>query len=92
MALLLAVGLALVHFANPGAKNVSKDDAVAIARERIDFEPTDYQIRYIRRGIPPHGFWVVSYYIQKSGGGYERVTVVLIDAATGKVTEVRRET
>ena len=91
MALLLAVGLALVHFANPGAKNVSKDDAVAIARQKIDFEPTDHQVRYIRRGIPPHGYWVVSYYIQQAGEDYERVTVVLIDASTGKVTEVRRE-
>jgi hypothetical protein len=92
MALLIVVGLALVHFANPGGKNVSKEQAVAIARKHIDFKPTDYQIRYIRRGIPPHGYWVVSYYIQKPGQGYERVTVVLIDAASGKVTEVRRET
>jgi hypothetical protein len=92
MALLLALGFAIVHIAERGGTNVSKEDAVAIAREKIDFEPTDHQVRYLRRGIPSHGYWVVSYYIEKPEGGYERVTVVLIDASTGKVTEVRRTT
>ena len=92
MALLLAVGFALVHFAGRGEKRVSKDDAIAIARPRIDFKPTGYQIRFIRRGIPSRGFWVVSFYIRKTGAGYTRVTVVLVNASTGEVSEVRRTT
>jgi hypothetical protein len=71
---------------------VSEDRAVAIARPRIDFKPQDHQIRFIRRGIPPRGYWVVSFYIRRQGGGYKRVTVVLVDAQSGKVTEVRRST
>ena len=54
--------------------------------------PQDHQIRFIKRGIPPHGFWVVSYFIRKEAGGYKRVTVVVLDATSGNVTEVRRTT
>jgi hypothetical protein len=91
MVALLAIGFALVHVANRGGQKVGKDDALAIARQRIDFKPTGYQIRFIRRGIPSHGYWVASFYIRKDGD-YSRITVVLVDAATGRVTEVRRTT
>ena len=89
---LLALGFVLVRVADQGGRKVGKDDAIAIARPRIDFEPTGHQIRYIRRGIPSRGFWVVSFYIRDTRGVYKRVTVVLVDASTGEVTEVRRTT
>ena len=91
MVALLGIGLVLVNVLDQGKTRVSKDDAVAIARERIDFRPTGYQIRFIRRGIPSRGFWVASFYIRKDSD-YSRVTVVLVDATTGKVTEVRKTT
>jgi hypothetical protein len=92
MAALIAVGLLLVHVLGGGPPKVEKDEAVAIARPHIDFEPKEHQIRYIRRGVPPHGFWVVSFFTRKSTGGYKRVTVVVVDASNGKVSEVRRTT
>jgi hypothetical protein len=92
MVALLGVGLVLVNVLDQGKAKVSKEDALAIARPRIDFKPTGYQIRFIRRGIPSRGFWVASFYIRKNGGGYSRVTVVLVDATTGRVTEVRKTT
>lgn len=87
---LLVLGLVLVNVLGRGATTVSEQEAVAIARPYIDFKPQDYQIRFIRRGIPSRGFWAVSFFIRKQDGGYKRVTVVLVDASTGKVTEVRR--
>jgi hypothetical protein len=92
MAALLGIGFVLVNVLHQGKTNVSKEDAVAIARQRIDFTPTGYQIRFIRRGIPSRGYWVASFYIRRDGGDYSRVTVVLVDAASGRVTEVRRTT
>lgn len=90
MLALLVVGLLLVRVAGQGGNSkISKDDAVAIARQRIDFTPTGYQIRFIRRGIPSRGYWVASFYTRKNGD-YSRITVVLVDAATGRVTEVRK--
>jgi hypothetical protein len=87
---LLALGLVLVNVLGSGKPHVSDDRAVAIARARIDFKPEDHQIRFVRRGIPPRGYWVVSFFIRRQSGGYKRVTVVLVDAQTGKVAEVRR--
>lgn len=92
MVALLAIGLVLVKVLGRSTPSVSKSQAVEISRPRIDFVPQDYQIRFIRRGIPPHGFWIVSYFIRKQEGGYKRVTVVVVDATSGKVTEVRRST
>ena len=89
---LLVALFVLVHVAQNGAKKVNKEDAIAIARTRIDFEPTGYRILFLRRGIPPRGYWVASFYISKVAGGYKRVTVVIVDAASGKVTEVQRTT
>jgi hypothetical protein len=89
---LLALGLVLVNVLGSGKPHVSAQQAVAIARPHIDFKPQDHQIRFVRQGVPPRGYWVVSFFIRRQSGGYKRVTVVLLDAATGKVTEVRRST
>jgi hypothetical protein len=87
---LLGLGLVLVNVLGSGKPHVSKERAVAIARPRIDFKPQDHQIRFVRQGIPPRGYWVVSFFIRRQSGGYKRVTVVLVDAETGRVTQVRR--
>jgi hypothetical protein len=87
---LLAIGLVLVNVLGGGKPHVSQERAVAIARPRIDFKPQDHQIRFVRRGVPPRGYWIVSFFIRNTEGGYKRVTVVLVDAQTGRVTEVRR--
>ena len=90
MAALIAVGLVLVNVVNRGGPAVSKEEAVRIARPQIDFVPQDHQIRFIRRGIPTRPYWVVSFYVGKRGGGYKRVTIVVVDARSGEVTEVRK--
>jgi hypothetical protein len=90
MAALLVVGLALVHFGTQSAKKIRKDEALAIARPHVDFEPNGHQIRFLQRGIPPRGFWIVTYYIRGALGSYQRVTTVFVDASSGEVTEVRR--
>lgn len=90
MVALLALGLVLVNVLGRGGPHVSKAEAVAIARPRIDFTPQDHQIRFIRRGIPPRGYWLVSFFIRKQQGGYKRVTVVVVDASSGKIIEIRR--
>jgi hypothetical protein len=92
MAALIVVGLLLTRVLGTTGHDVSKNDAVTIARAHVDFTPEGYNIRFVRRGIPPRPFWVVSFWIRKEGGGYSRITVVLVDANTGRVTEVRKST
>ena len=90
MAGLIALGLLLTQVLGRGGTRVKSERAVAVARPRIDFRPDGDTVRFIRRGIPPRGYWVVSFWTRKPSGSYDRITVVLVDAATGKVTEVRR--
>jgi hypothetical protein len=90
MAGLLVVGLLLTRVLGRTGHDVSKSEAVKIARTRVDFTPEGHNIRFVRRGIPPRPFWVVSFWIRRAEGGYSRITVVIVDANSGRVTEVRR--
>ena len=63
---------------------ISQDEAIAIAKEQINFVPDKVQIRYLPQGIPPVYFWAVSLYTLKNGQP-ARVQVVLVNAKTGAV-------
>jgi hypothetical protein len=92
MVALLALGLVLTRVLGRTNTKVSKDDAIAVARPNVDFTPQGYNIRLLRQGIPPRPVWAVSFWIRKTGGGYSRITLVLVDANSGRVIKVRRST
>jgi hypothetical protein len=87
IAALLAVLLAAFAATKSCARQqdkVNQDEAVAIARKQIDFEPDRVQIRYLPQGIPPVYYWAVSFSTLE-GGNLDRVQVVLVNATTGAV-------
>ena len=90
MVALIALGLVLTRVLGRTNPKVSKQDAVAVARPNVDFKPQGYNIRLLRQGIPPMPVWAVSFWIRKAGGGYSKITLVLVDANSGRVVEVRR--
>ena len=92
MVALLALGLVLTRVLGRTDTKVSKDDAIAVARPKVDFKPQGHNIRLLRQGIPPRPVWAVSFWIRKTGGGFSRITVVLVDANSGRVMQVRRST
>jgi hypothetical protein len=92
MVALIAVGLLLTRVLDRSGARISEERAVAIARPQVDFTPEGHNIRLVRRGIPPHPYWAVSFWIKNSSGTATRVTVVLVNADTGSVTEVRKST
>jgi hypothetical protein len=92
MVALIVIGLVITRVLDRGGARISEERAVAIARPHIDFTPKGHNIRLVRRGIPPRAFWAVSFWIRNASGELTRVTVVLVDANTGKVTEVRKGT
>lgn len=63
---------------------ISHDEAVAIAKEHVDFTPDDYQVKYLPQGVPPVYYWAVSLYTVKNGQP-DHVEVVLVNATTGSV-------
>ena len=67
---------------------ISEEQAVAIGQRQLDFEPQGHTIRTVLRGVPPKRYWAVSYFIRNERGGYRKITVLLVDANTGKVQVV----
>jgi hypothetical protein len=63
---------------------ISQDEAVAIAKEHVDFTPDKFQVRYLPQGVPPVYFWAVSLYTLRNNQP-ARVEVVLVNATTGAV-------
>jgi len=66
--------------------DVSKEAAIESAREIAAFEPEHVQVRFIRRGVPSHGYWAVSLY-QGPAQQPTRVQLVVVDANTGDVVD-----
>ena len=67
---------------------ISEEQAVVIGQRQLDFEPQGHTIRTVLRGVPPKRYWAVSYFIRNERGGYRKITVLLVDANTGKVQVV----
>jgi hypothetical protein len=68
---------------------VTKDQAIATAERQVGFEPTREQVRLVRQGLNSKPFWAVSLSIpSRNGQGFRRLTVVKVDANTGKVASV----
>ena len=85
--LLVVLVVALLSMKSCGRQQneVSQDEAVAIARQHIDFEPDDYQVRYLPQGIPPVYYWAVNFSTVNKNGHVNRTEVVLVNATTGAV-------
>ncbi len=71
---------------------VTQEQAVAIAREQVDFEPRRTQIRFLRQGLNGKPNWVVSLSIPGANDNeFRRLAVVRIDANTGEVNGMARQ-
>lgn len=74
---------------------VTKGQAIAIAKHQVHFKPKSTQIRLLRQGLNRKPFWFVS--LSNPIGsptdpeGFTRLAVVKIDANTGTVEEVNKE-
>ncbi len=71
---------------------LDKNQAIAKAKDQVDFKPTHTQIRLLRQGVPSKPFWVVSLSRPgKAEGTFSALAVVRIDANTGKVETVKEQ-
>ncbi|MDQ3858207.1 MAG: PepSY domain-containing protein [Actinomycetota bacterium] len=86
---LLLVALLVSRSCGSSAPAVTKEQAVAIAKREISYEPDGIQVRNVPRGVPQRRIWAVSLYTGTAERP-DRVTVVEIDAKTGDVAAVHR--
>lgn len=73
---------------------ITKDEAIAIAEERVDFEPVNRQVRFLRQGLDRRPFWFVSLSIPAQPGSEQelRLVVVRVDATNGRVEDLSERT
>jgi hypothetical protein len=90
LAILLVAFVASRSCASVGDR-ISQEEAVSIAKRQIDYTPDKVQVRLFKRGLQSRPFWAVSLVTVGSDGRLERATVVVVDARTGEVDEVRRQ-
>jgi hypothetical protein len=89
--LLVVLALALLVARGCGSSGeVSKDEAIEIARKELRFEPECVQIRFVRRGIQALPFWAVSLWTLDRKGEFDQISLVFVNAHTGAVADVNR--
>jgi hypothetical protein len=66
----------------------TQQQAIALARQQVDFEPTQTQVRLVRQGIQSRPIWAVSLSVPTGPEQFDRLAVVRIDANRGKVVSV----
>jgi hypothetical protein len=87
----LAAAFVFAQTCQQAQVRVSKEEAIATARDEVDFTPRRTQIRLLRQGIQSEPFWIVSLSVPgEREDTFRRLATVRVDANTGKVEEVTR--
>jgi len=63
---------------------ISYEEAEAIARDEVDFEPEKVLVRGVQRGLDAQLYWAVSLSTQNAAGIREECATVLVSAKTGE--------
>jgi hypothetical protein len=87
----LAIALFAARTCASRDSDISQEEAIEIAEQEIDFEPDRTMVRFTPRGIESRPFWAVSFSILDANDQPERITVVLVNATTGEIEEIRRQ-
>jgi hypothetical protein len=85
---LFAVTLVVSRSCQQAQVRISKEHAIASARERVGFTPRRTQVRLVRQGLNARPYWAVSLSVPGRGGTFRRLATVRVDANTGKVAAV----
>ncbi len=90
---LFAVTLVAARSCQQSQVRLTSQQAIATARPEAGFVPQRTQVRLVRQGLNGHPSWAVSFSVAAADGdGYTQLTTVRVDANTGKIDAVNRET
>ena len=85
----LALAFFVARSCQQSQVRISKDQAIATAKREVDFTPRLTNVRLLRQGVGSKPFWFVNLSIPgREEGSVRRLSVVKIDANTGKVVEI----
>ena len=90
VAILLAIFAATGFLTASSDIDISREEAVEIAREQVDWEPVDADARLLRQGFGLNPVWAVALSIPNPDNprDFVRLTTVEVDAKTGEVTRI----
>ena len=92
IAAVLVVAFVAAQTCQKSQIRVQKDQAIATAKDRIDFTPKRTQIRLLRQGITSKPYWIVSLSIPTDRDDvFRKLALVKIDANSGKVHSVKQQ-
>ena len=63
---------------------ISYEEAEAIARDQVDFEPEKVLVRGVQRGLDAHLYWAVSLSTENAAGVRVECATVLVDSESGE--------
>ena len=95
--MLVLVGvLVLAFFVARGCQQsqvrITKQQAIDTATRTVDFAPRRTNVRLLRQGVNSKPYWFVNLSVPGSAEGtVRRLSVVQIDANTGKVLEIDKQ-
>jgi uncharacterized membrane protein YkoI len=69
---------------------ITKEQAIASARARVDFAPRRTQVRLVRQGLNARPYWAVSLSVPGPNDTFRQLATVRVDANTGQVAAVTR--
>ena len=85
----LVLAVAVSRSCGATEAKISQDEAIAIAKREVDFEPNEVIVRFLKRGINQQTFWLVGLAREDAAGRREEATNVILSAETGQVTSVQ---
>jgi hypothetical protein len=88
---LFALTLVVSRSCQQSQVRITKEQAIASARERVGFTPRRTQVRLVRQGLNARPYWAVSLSVPGEGGSFRRLATVRVDANTGKVAAVTED-
>ena len=88
VAVLLLAALLVTRGCQDRDVRIDDEQAVATAREAIDFEPERTAVKFLRQGVRSQPAYAVSFSRGREGEPEARLVTVLVDAREGDVEEV----
>lgn len=88
----LAVAFVAAQTCQQSQIRFTKDQAIAKAKQQVNFTPQRTQIRLLRQGIASEPFWIVSLSIPgEREDTFRKLALVKIDANNGKIDSVKQQ-
>jgi hypothetical protein len=88
----LVAALVVARECQQSQVRISEEQAIATARREVDFTPRRTNVRMLRQGITSSPYWFVNLSVPgREPGSTSRLSVVKVDANTGKVVEIVKQ-